>query len=281
MATDQRTSMLCPNCRRMISVQVEECLNCGLSHPSAWWKNNIVTRGLQQTDGIVRALMVVNIGMYVVSLLLHLETLQASMNPLTLLAPDNRSLLLLGATGTIPIDDLHRWWTLVSASYLHGGIMHIVFNMMALRQLVPFVAIEYGPSRMVVIYTLTGIIGFAISYVAGIRFTIGASAAICGLIGAALYFGKSRGGEYGTAIYRQIGGWALIIFLFGFIVSGINNWAHGGGMVAGVLCGYWLEYQDQRGEQLWHKLLASTCMVVTVVVLGWALATSLIYQFSV
>ena len=72
-----------------------------------------------------------------------------------------------------------------------------------------------------------------------------------------------------------------MIFLFGFIVSGINNWAHGGGMVAGALCGYWLGYQDQSREQLWHKLLASACVVLTVIVLAWAIVTSLIYQATV
>jgi rhomboid protease GluP len=96
---------------------------------------------------------------------------------------------------------------------------------------------EYGTHRMIVIYTLSGVGGFLVSYLAGVGFTIGASAAVCGLIGAALYYGKSRGGIYGQAVYRQVGGWALGIVLFGLLVPGINNWAHGGGMAAGILMG--------------------------------------------
>jgi rhomboid protease GluP len=227
----------------------------------------------------MRALIAVNIVMYVISLLMNLQAIQASANPLGLLSPDNRSLLLLGATGTIPLDHFHRWWTLVSANYLHGGILHLAFNMMALQHLGPLIAQEYGVSRLFSLYTLAGVIGFAVSYWAGIRFTIGASAAVCGLIGAALYFGKSRGGAYGQAIYRQVGGWAVSIFIFGFLVPGINNWGHGGGMVAGVLLGFLLGYQEQTREQFWHALLAHSLMQLTILILAWAVLTSLLDRF--
>ena len=77
----------------------------------------------------------------------------------------------------------HRFWTLVSANYLHGSILHIFFNMAALRQLGLLVAREYGVYRMFIIYTLGGIIGFFISYLASVSWTIGASAAVCSLAG--------------------------------------------------------------------------------------------------
>jgi len=66
----------------------------------------------------------------------------------------------LGATGTIPIDALNRWWTLISANYLHGNILHIFFNMFAFKQIAPLVVQEYGVYRMFVLYTLGGAIGF-------------------------------------------------------------------------------------------------------------------------
>lgn len=229
----------------------------------------------------MRGVIVVNIVMYVVALLLDPASLRGPTSPLGLLAPSNRSLLLLGATGTIPIDELHRWWTLVAASYLHGGLLHLAFNMLALYQLGPFIAREYGVSRLLVLYTLTGIVGFAVSYWAGVHLTIGASAAVCGLIGAALYYGKSRGGSYGQLVYRQVGGWAVMIFIFGFLIPGINNWGHGGGMAAGALLGYLLGYQEQARERLWHHLLASACVVLTVLVLAWASVLSAYYRFFV
>jgi rhomboid protease GluP len=60
-------------------------------------------------------------------------------------------------------------------------------------------------------------------------------------------------------------------------VPGINNWGHAGGMVAGVILGFFLGYQERKRENLGHKLLAGLCMLVTVVVLGWAIASG-VYQ---
>ena len=238
-------------------------------------------RGRWEPHVVMRGLIGINIVMYVLSLLLDPATSRGAASALGMLAPSNRSLLLLGATGTVPIDELHRWWTLISASYLHGGLLHLAFNMLALYQLGPFMAREYGISRLIVLYTLTGIVGFAVSYWAGVPLTIGASAAVCGLIGATLYYGKSRGGIYGQLVYRQVGGWAVAIFVFGFLIPGINNWGHAGGMAAGALLGYLLGYQERLREQLWHHVLASACVVLTVLVLAWAIVLSATYRFSV
>ncbi|MFC1857003.1 rhomboid family intramembrane serine protease [Thermodesulfobacteriota bacterium] len=193
-----------------------------------------------------------------------------SSNPFLILAPEHRSLLFLGATGTGPIDYYHRYWTIVSANYLHGGFLHILFNMVALRQLGDLVFREYGSHRTVIIYVLGGAVGFWISYRAGVTFTFGASAAVCTLIGTLIYYGISRGGTYGRAIYTQIGGWALGIFLFGLIVPKINNWAHAGGFFIGLALGYFLGYQERSRENLFHKILSGICIAVTGVVLTWA-----------
>lgn len=115
-----------------------------------------------------------------------------------------------------------------------------------------------------------------VSYVAGIPFTLGASGAVCGLIGAALYYGKSRGGTFGQMIYRQVGGWALGIFIFGFLVPGINNWAHGGGLICGVLTGSLMGYQERIAENFYHKVVAGICVVATLGALIWAISSSFI-----
>jgi rhomboid protease GluP len=165
----------------------------------------------------------------------------------------------------------------VSANYLHGGILHILFNMLAFRQIARLVLQEYGAYRMLILYTLSGVAGFLVSYLAGVRFTIGASAAVCGLIGATLYYGKSRGGVYGQAIFRQIGGWALGLFLFGLLVPGINNWGHGGGIFTGVILGFLLGYQERVRESLFHKILAGVCVGLTLLILGWAVVSGIYY----
>ena len=281
MANPQRQSILCPNCKKLISTSESKCPYCGTKKPSSWWKNNPWTRGFRDSDQFVKVIIAVNVGMYLISILFNPRATGLSLNPLTFLSPSDTSLLLLGATGTVPIDKYHRLWTLVSASFLHGGILHIFFNMAALRQLGFVVNREFGVYRMFVIYTVSGIIGFWVSYLAGIAFTIGASASVCGLVGALLYYGKSRGGIYGRNLYRQIFMWVVFLFIFGLIVPGINNWGHGGGILAGIIFGYLLGYQEKKRENLLHKTLAGLCAMVTLAVLIWAVGTAIFYRLTI
>jgi rhomboid protease GluP len=226
----------------------------------------------------VKYIIAINIGMYIVSILFNPRGAALSGSPLTFLSPSDNSLFLLGGTGTIPINRYHRYWTLISASFLHGGILHIFFNMVALYQLAFIVIREYGVYRMFAIYTLSGICGFWVSYLAGVDFTIGASAAILGLVGSILYYGKSRGGVYGRTLYKQVAVWTVLIFLFGVVVPGINNWGHAGGMLAGIVLGFLLGYQDKKKENLFHKMLAGICAGATIAALVWAVSTAVYYS---
>ena len=194
-------------------------------------------------------------------------------SPFAFLSPSNNALLIFGSTGSIPLFQLERWWSLISANYLHGSLLHILFNMLAFSQLAPFVQREFGNNRMIVIYTLGGVAGYLLSAIVGVRFTIGASAAVCSLIGALLYYGKSRGGRFGQAVFSQIGGWAIGIGIFGFLVPGINNWGHGGGMAAGALLGYLFGYREQRRESMALKYLAMACILTTILTLIWAVTS--------
>ncbi len=276
----QRNSILCPNCRKLISLDEPTCPYCGLIRP-----------GLHETAGKLRnilfafepvkTIIAVNIVFFVLSLLLDLGGIFAGGNPFSFLSPSNQSLLSLGASGAIPFFLSHNYWSLFAASFLHGGILHIAFNMMALYQLGPFVLREFGLHRFMNIYILTGVIGFAVSVLVGVRFTIGASASICGLIGAIIYFGKSRGGSYGEAIFKQALSWVIGLIIFGFLFSGINNWAHGGGLLSGLLLAYLMGYNDRKPESAWSKMLAYACLLITVGVLIWAVGSSIYAKFTI
>jgi rhomboid protease GluP len=262
----------------LIGSDESSCSWCGTARSAAWWKLVASARGTFAGDWLVKSIITVNIAFYILSLLFSIRG-GLSGNPLGMLSPDQTSLLLLGATGTIPIERYGRAWTLLSANYLHGGIIHIIFNLMALRQIAPWVSQEYGASRMFIIYTLAGVCGYFVSYLAGIPFTIGASAAVCGLIGALLYFGRSRGGAYGSAVYREVSGWVISLALFGLLLPGINNWGHGGGLVGGVVLGMLLGYEDKRRESTLHHVLAVLCALATVGVLCWAVLGAAAYRF--
>ncbi len=259
---------------------MSECPACGLKNPGSLWNDNIFTRGLGGEDGVLKAILVANIVMFVLSLGIDLRHTAFSSSPLNFLSPSNNSLLVLGSTGTIPLLQFHRWWSLISANYLHASLLHLVFNMIALYQLGPLLVREYGTARIITIYTVSGIGGYLVSTLFGVRFTIGASAAVCGLIGAALYYGKSRGGTYGNAIYSQIGGWALGIFLFGFLVPGINNWGHAGGMLVGVLAGALLGYRERCQETIGHRVLGTVCLACTGIVLLWSIINGVFFLLT-
>lgn len=261
-------TIFCPNCRRPIGPENATCPWCGTARPGFLWHALAWARTPNFADRLIAAIIGTNVVFYLLSLVLS-SRLTGGGDLFSFLSPDRTSLLLLGATGTIPVLRLGRFWSLLAANYLHGGILHILFNMIAVRQIAPWVTREFGPSRMFVIYTVGGVGGFAVSCLAGVGFTIGASASVCALIGALLYYGKSRGGSYGMAVSREVTGWLISLAIFGFIAPGINNWGHGGGVVCGVALGKLLGYEERRPEGVRDQVVMVFCLLVTVAVLAW------------
>lgn len=278
--TNLPTAVLCPKCRRMIARNEARCPHCGLLRPASRLQSLLHAGGSTSASRWLRTILFTNIGMFLISLLISPGSIRFSANPLYFLSPDNGSLFLLGASGSIPFYRYHRWWTLLAANYLHGGILHIFFNMVAFWQLAPLVIREFGGWRMFTIYTISGIFGFWVSCLANVPLTIGASAAICGLIGAAIYFGKARGGAYGRAVYRQLGGWVIAILLFGLLIPDINNWGHVAGLVAGAFLGFILGYEEKRTQTSVHKALGIFCALLTILVLGGDVVFAFIYRFA-
>ncbi|MBT7631695.1 MAG: rhomboid family intramembrane serine protease, partial [Desulfobacula sp.] len=144
---------------------------------------------------VMNAMIYTNVIMFFISLVYSGKNMILSFNPFYAFTPSMDVLNFLGASGRFPIVKFEAWWSLITANWLHGGLLHILFNMMALKTLAPLVMKEFGLYRMFSIYTLTGIAGFLLSYFGNVYLTIGASSGLCGLIGASLFFGKSRGGE--------------------------------------------------------------------------------------
>lgn len=272
-------STLCPRCRKLISADEPQCPYCHLSRPGSPWVRLLGSLGRSEPDALVRHVIIFTVAVYVLSLLVGAGTPRGR-GPLGLLSPSDSGLLLLGATGTLPVFTLGRWWTLLAATFLHGGPLHLAFNMMALAQIGPLILREYGVHRAAALYVVGGALGFFVSVLAGVRFTIGASAAVCAFIGAALYYGRSRGGVHGEAVYRGVLGWAAGIFVFGFFLPGINNWAHGGGMAAGFALGWLLGYEEAGRERPWHWRLGVASVVAALAAVGWGAVSALFYRLA-
>jgi len=131
----------------------------------------------------------------------------------------------------------------LSAGWLHGSLLHIIFNMMWVRDLGPVVADMYGAGRMVIIYTVAGVSGFLLSsfafgylphlpFLSGAGFTVGASASVFGFLGALVYYGRRTGSSLTRSEAIR---YALILGFFGFVMRGIDNFAHAGGFFGGYL----------------------------------------------
>jgi rhomboid protease GluP len=228
---------------------------------------------------MMKAIIAVNIIMFIISLILTGDKLIMTAQPFQALSPSMDTLNFLGASGRHPITQFEAWWSLITANWLHGSLLHILFNMLALNTVGPLIIREFGKSRMFCIYTLTGITGFLLSYIGNVYMTIGASSGLCGLIGAALYFGKSRGGQWGQLVYKQTTGWVVSLILIGFFIPNINNWSHAGGLVSGIVFGWLFGYNEQRKENLFDKGFALFWAVLTIWLLGRSALSGIYLKF--
>ena len=182
-------------------------------------------------------------------------------------------MVLFGASGAYPVFALGWWWTILSAGWLHGSALHILFNMMWIRQLGPETGELYGASRVVIIYTIANALGFAVSTAAGSTITLGASAGIMGLLGARVRYGQRTGSHM---LRSQAWTWAIVLFVFGFMMRGVDNWAHGGGFVGGYLAGFLLD--PLQRERPAHLIAALACLGATLLAVLASLASGLAFM---
>ena len=268
----QRRAILCPSCGRLTNPDAAECLVCGRRNPGMWGLTNILQRVFRGRD-VSGVIGIVCIVLYIVSLVFDPAGALRPRGPFEIFSPSNQALITLGATGAWPWA-AGLWWTLLTAIYLHGHLLHIIFNVLWIRQLGPAVEELFGRARLVVIFTVSGVVGFAVSNALGVPMTVGASGSIFGLLGAMVAFGRRRGGTFGALVLRQYGQWALLLFVLGFFMAGVNNFAHAGGFVGGLLTGFLLSFEEQRRESGLDQLLAAGCVIATVVAFALALWTA-------
>lgn len=134
-----------------------------------------------------------------------------------------------------------EWWRAACAMFLHAGLWHIGFNLFALSVAGPYVQQEYSRGAMLFGFIVTGLVGSVVSLALGGQgIRIGASGAVMGLIGIAAARGHRDGTGMGRAIRDGMLKWAMYTLVFGLIV-GADNWAHGGGLVAGIALGYGID----------------------------------------
>jgi rhomboid protease GluP len=260
-------SSLCYACGKLNRVDASVCFYCGRRNPGLWGFGAGIGRLIGGLDfaGLVT---VVSAVAYLASLALDPRAAIVPRGVFALLAPSGRALYALGMAGAIPWQ-LGHWWTVLTAIYLHGSLVHILFNLLWVRQLVPEVEQVYGRARTVIIFTVSGVACFLLSDLVGTPFTVGASGAVFGLLSAMVWYGRRRGGVFGAAVLRQYGTWAIVLLVLGFLSgTGVNNWGHAGGLIGGLLAAFVFAPTHERPEQGTDRVLAGAVLAFTAAAFG-------------
>ena len=145
-----------------------------------------------------------------------------------------------------------QYWRLWTYAFLHGGLMHLGFNAWALVYIVPRVREVFGTNKALVVYVITGVLSGAASLAWAVLLgkdmvSIGASGALCGLIGLMMVWGHLDRTMHGIRFRNAMARWVLYIVIFGFVV-GADHAAHVGGLVVGGLLALLISPNMRRGD---------------------------------
>jgi rhomboid protease GluP len=229
---------MCPHCRAFITTRDRVCPYCG---------ERVGPRAIEARSpadvlgGLIPharfttvVLLVVNFGLYVATVLYS----AGSGNENAWMGVDGATLFRFGAKYG-PAIAAGEWWRLITAGFLHGGLLHIFMNSWVLFDLGAQVEEVYGTARYLLIYILSTIGGFLASMLWRPTLSIGASAAVFGLIGAMIALGVRRRSGFGDAIRGMYLRWAIYGMVFGLLPGlRIDNAAHLGGLAVGYGVAY-------------------------------------------
>jgi rhomboid protease GluP len=269
-------SMICPSCGKLIGVGEERCPFCGAWRPGLYGWTPVMQRLFGRRLDLISIIVVSCVVLYVAALILQPDAILQFHGLFSILSPGSRALYQLGMTGGVAWRS-GFWWTVLTAIYLHGGLLHIFFNVMWIRNLGPAVTESFGPARAFVIFTLAGAAGFLLSNFASGAPSIGASGSIFGLLAALIVYGRRRGARLMTA---QLWQWAVILFVMGFVMSGVNNWAHAGGFAGGWVAAEAMRFSDEKRESPGVQVLALALLALTAagVVMSFVRVTAALMQ---
>jgi len=266
---------MCRSCRELVDRSLSTCPACGASmrDVTGGGTGRLLAAILPGFSSLTAVLITVN----VILLALPLVLWGASPSPgglFTLLAPPAAALFAFGSKYTPVILHYGQFWRLVTAGFLHAGIVHLGFNCYALSILGPLIENSFGWRKYLFIYTATDIAAFTTSaFLNPGTPSVGASGPIFGLLGFAVLYGRYRSDRTGRAISDQLLRWIVpaVVMLF---LPGIDNAAHVGGFVSGAILGMVVDAEEPRAPAA--RILWSCLTTLTVVVLAGSFLAMLI-----
>jgi len=265
---------MCPGCRAFITTSDRVCPYCQAEvGPRAVDVRNpgeILGGLIPQANLTAVIILTLNFGLYVASMAGNVKFER----PATADIHPNLLLLFGAKVDWAALQASGQWWRLITAGFLHGGLFHIFMNSWALWDLAGVVEEYFGTARLVVFYVFSTVCGFALSALWSASISVGASAAIMGLIGAMIALGTRSG----SAMVREMRGffvrWAIYSIMFGLLpMFPIDNAAHIGGLAGGygiaMLAGE-PSLRNPGRERLWRMLggvsaaIALACLLLVI-----------------
>ena len=186
-------------------------------------KNNKKTK---YKDSLITNILIgINVLMYLITALVSKNLLD--INSLTLLSFEAKLYVLI---------DRGQVWRLLTCAFLHGGLLHITFNMYALKIIGAEVEYAFGKVKYIIIYLISAIGSSIFSYMFNpASISVGASGAIFGLFGAMIIFGIRNKNKIGKEYIINLAQVVIVNIIIGIILSNIDNSAHMGGLVFGAI----------------------------------------------
>ena len=164
------------------------------------------------------------------------------------------ALVRFGALNKTLVVNNHEYYRLLTSAFLHLDIMHLFLNMYALFIIGKDIENYFGKIKYLLIYLFSALTGSLVSlvFLQSNIVSVGASGAIFGLMGALLYFGYHYRVMLNNAITRQIVPVILLNLFIGFLSTGINNFAHLGGLVGGLIVSMavGVKYKSSKFEKI-------------------------------
>lgn len=262
---------MCPQCRGLIDRSAGVCPLCGASVKSPRARTGTtpgrVLGGLIPVPSTATsALVAANIALYGISWYLT----QASAAPGSPAGDTGIDAVVMVRLGAMFGNRVFagEWWRLVTAIFLHAGLLHIAMNLWCLFDLGPTVESLFSTTKFIVFYLVTGVVGFVASLYWNRGLSVGASGAILGLIGVligASYHHGHLGKDYRSQLFR----WVFYILLIGVVGGvfgfGTDNAAHVGGLVTGAALGYVIpegEPVTRAEDNLWSALALMAILII-------------------
>ena len=165
----------------------------------------------------------------------------------------DKGLIILGAKWNSGITN-GEYWRFITCTFLHGNIMHLFVNIAAIYIFGQEVESIYGASKFILLYLISSWGASLTSYAFSPGIAIGASGAVFGVIGSlVIFFFRQRGKVTGAEMkFKSMYTLVIINLIFGFLLPRIDNFAHIGGLITGLLFSYFIspEYLIEKNETL-------------------------------